>query len=438
MLFTPEELRDESRSLSEMAIEALARGHVDRVRFLLGRMSVGHFELYVGYVSWIAQMAGKILRDFGEPFFESASFRIARFLMAPYIKEIREGKEKQVFSELISLWCHQMGRIDPLGETSNEVAFSLAPCGSGGRLLLEGWYEVSPDLYPRLKDGKPIFCRICDHLQQAVNEAVEKACWNIEPNASREGFCRASFLKHGTGGGHLFKPEELYQVTTPRCQQALQSLDRGHTDIQGLLEEQHTEWRPLHDFLCLWVTCLFSLVYKEKGTDYLSELVWETYARMFDSGYLVYSMQDDMSLFRNLVRNWHYHQATFSVTEDEDRFAFLLDPCGSGGRLYRGEMGKEGAFQYGSEFLCEIGEASDLTFQRAPFPIYCIHCAATNRDQLTGKPWAFLVDGNAQCDPSTPCLQYLYKKNAPRIASPALLAQVGLSDVKPLKKEYIL
>jgi len=96
-----------------------------------------------------------------------------------------------------------------------------------------------------------------------------------------------------------------------------------------------------------------------------------------------------------------------------------------------------GVFRYGTGMLCESREADDITFQRAPFPIYCIHCAATNRDQFEGKPWSFVVDGEAMSAPSMPCIQYLYKKEAPRTAPPQLLKQVGLAEAKPLDEEYI-
>ncbi len=94
LLYTPEELASEARSLSEMALEELELGNLDQVRFLLGRMSVGHFELYFGYLDWVTRMAGKILRDFGEAYFDTTSGKIARFLMAPYAKGLQEGNEK--------------------------------------------------------------------------------------------------------------------------------------------------------------------------------------------------------------------------------------------------------------------------------------------------------------------------------------------------------
>ncbi len=438
MLYTPEELASESRSLSAMALEALEQDNMDQLRFLLGRMSVGHFELYFGYLDWITSMAGKILRDFGEAYFEQTSAQIARFLMTPYAENLRKGEEKRTIEAIMSLWCHQMGKIDPIGETSNEVAFSLAPCGSGGRLVLGGLYEASPHKYPRLRNGKPLFCRICQHLQMALNEEAGASFWSARPEQQRTGFCRMHFTKSATKGAWLFNAEEIRLLIAPRCQQAFKRLDNNRRDIHGFLLNQHEEWRPLHDLLNLWVTALFSLIYKEKGMPYLSELVWETYVAMFDATYRLYCTMDTKSLFRNMVRLWYYHQATFRVREEEDRFVFVLDPCGSGGRLARGEVLIPGLFRYGAGILCEAREAHEMTFGRVPFPIYCIHCAATNRDQFQGKPWPFVVDGEAMSDPSMPCVQYLYKKEAPRAAPQRLLKQVGLSEAKPLDKEYVL
>ncbi len=437
-LFSPEELLFENRPPSEMALDALANGHIHHLRFLLGSMSVGHFELCYGYIHWMARVGGKILRDLGEPFFADASARIARFLMAPYAQDLREGKEKQVISDIVSLWCYQMGPVGFQGETDHEVSFLFSPCGSGGRLLLESQYELSPDIYSRLSNGRPVVCRICEDLQHALNQEAGRTFWSVVPDNSRMGHCRASFIKQCGKKERFFSPVERADIVSTRCRQALNRLNHGSVDIKDLLKDQHKEWRPLHDLLCLWITAMFSLAYKEKGIEYLSELVWETYVDMFDGSYRSYLMVDDKSLLRNLIRVWYYHQATFQVIEEDDRFVFRLDPCGSGGRMYRGEMGRTDAFRYGHELLCEIPEKADITFQRAPFPMYCIHCAATNRDQLEGKPWSFLIDGNALCDPSAPCEQYMYKKNAPRIVPPGLAAQVGLADAKPLQKEYIL
>jgi hypothetical protein len=148
---------------------------------------------------------------------------------------------------------------------------------------------------------------------------------------------------------------------------------------------------------------------------------------------MAYMLMDDVTFFKFLVRTWHYHQAKFKVEEEENRFKFILDPCGSGGRLYRGEIGKGGAFHYGTNMLCLMKEPSDINFNRKDFPIYCTHCAATNKDQFRGQPWPFIIDGYSQIKPGLPCVQYFYKKDAKREIDASILAQVGLSEVGPLK-----
>jgi len=151
--------------------------------------------------------------------------------------------------------------------------------------------------------------------------------------------------------------------------------------------------------------------------------------------YSVYDALDDLGLLRMFVQMWHYHQATFRVEEEEDRFAFILDPCGSGGRMYRSDMHKA-RFQYGIGMPCLTQEPANISFNRKDFPVYCTHCASSNRDQFEGNPFTFVIDGHAMKDPTSPCIQYLYKKAARREVSPEMLAQVGIPDPKRRAKEY--
>ncbi len=438
MLFAPEELERVTRPLSSQAEGALEAGNLEQVRFLLGRMSAGHMELYWGYLHWIARILAKIRNDRGNAFLEHLLSTVARFIMRPYISWAEHGDEKRSISALVSLWVLQLGRIELLGETHDEIRFYACPCGSGGRLALESWYEHDPSRYQRTDDGTPLFCRLCEHVQRALHEGLGYTFWSILPDQSRMGCCRMSFFKRTQQGKRLYEGDEIDRIILTRSARALRLLDRGCLSIGGLLKDQHREWRPLHDFLCILVTSMLSLVYKELGLRYLSELVKETYGQLFESAYALYAAIDEKTLVKELARNWYYHQACFTVTEEQDRFVFTLEPCGSGGRLWRGEMEPYGFFRYGDDLLCHIVEASDITFGRTSFPIYCTHCAVTNKDQLVDKPWAFLVDGSAMSEPGRPCRQYLYKKKAARKGPEHLLRQVGLVSVEPLRKEYLL
>ena len=63
---------------------------------------------------------------------------------------------------------------------------------------------------------------------------------------------------------------------------------------------------------------------------------------------------------------------SFTITEDEEKVTFTMNPCGSGQRLVR-----NGAY----EGLPDGGgtrEAHDWSFGRKGFPLYCTHCSFMN------------------------------------------------------------
>jgi hypothetical protein len=95
--------------------------------------------------------------------------------------------------------------------------------------------------------------------------------------------------------------------------------------------------------------------------------------------------------------------------------------------MLREELNKD-MFHYGTELAPMIKEKHNLTFQREDFPLYCVYCASGNRDQFSGKPLIFVVDGHAQMRRGMPCRQYVWKKGAKSKPEFALLNMVGMSD----------
>ncbi len=433
--FTEEQLAQEIRPLPALALEALEAGQLERLQGLLNEMSVGHRELDALGLHWISRMFGKIRSEIGEDFLDEVLTASAAFLMAPYAEAYRNGDEKGTIAELVAVFRNSVcTNVVPVGETAEEVVFLLAPCGTGGRLVLEGWPQRVPELLAPCSDGTPIYCRGCKALQQAFNRAVGKTVWTTRIGEALAGSCEMRFLKQAGGGRALFEAEELYRLGKTRCRQALDRIAAGNLDIGDLVRDQHREWLPWHDLFVQWATCVLSAVYREKGADYLDRFLKQTYDPPFSLLYQYYDALDDVGLFRLFARIWNYHLASFRVREEEDRFAFILDPCGSGGRLFREEAGKR-RFRYGDGLPCLMDEPANINFNRTKFPIYCTHCASSNRDQFEGGPLMFVIDGLAQKDAASPCVQYLYKKGAKRNVEPAILAQVGKAALAPRKPQ---
>jgi hypothetical protein len=111
-------------------------------------MDNGHAGLCGLGLQWLPRMFGKIRNDFGEEVLNRMLYKSSVYLMEPYVEEFVGGDEKGVISQIIRMWMYQhTAHIVPLGETDEEVAFSLTPCGSGGKLLLAGWPESIPEVF---------------------------------------------------------------------------------------------------------------------------------------------------------------------------------------------------------------------------------------------------------------------------------------------------
>jgi hypothetical protein len=89
---------------------------------------------------------------------------------------------------------------------------------------------------------------------------------------------------------------------------------------------------------------------------------------------------DRRTLVHLLAATWRAHSTggvgrnpgAFTITEDDEKVTFAMNPCGSGQRLWRnGHYAREGGYAL-------TDEAHDWTYDRADFPIYCTHCTFMN------------------------------------------------------------
>jgi hypothetical protein len=427
-IFADSELRELEKSLPQRAIEALQAGDVPRLSHMLLRMTAAHTALHYLGVACITRIWGKWHRDHGEEATLAMLDRIGRRVMEPYARQFLDGREKETIQDLVGIFKHQSGgRVVPQSQGDDEVVFGLAPCGSGGMNVLRGFEKTMPQWYRRCSDGTPIFCAGCRSLQKAMNEACGARVWNTEISATVPGNCRMTFRQRATAGERLFSASELHALPKSKAELAAERVAAGNLDVAGLIEGQQYDWGQWHDTLMVWNEYTFAGCVELGGMDYLQDCLREGYDSGF--GFLYTSMEafpTDRERVDALAQNWLYHQGAFRIVEEDDRFVFILDPCGSGGRIFREEMTKD-RFHYGTDLAPIIRDPHVLTFNRKDFPLYCTHCASGNREQFQGKPLIFVVDGHAQMKRGMPCRQYLWKKGAERSLESRLLQQVGMA-----------
>ncbi|HWE11826.1 MAG TPA: hypothetical protein VG325_20935 [Solirubrobacteraceae bacterium] len=178
-----------------------------------------------------------------------------------------------------------------------------------------------------------------------------------------------------------YRPEELAEMSRPTMDRAIEAIRVGDSERAiELCEEMKHEWRFLHDLMAESMLGLVTYVQEEFGEHRVGE-AWERSMRRGwkrDTGEIF--RRDRRRIVEALAATWRAHSTSgvgpepgaFSIEEDDEKFTFRMNPCGSGQRLWRRGM-------YGGDDPYGVTrEAHDWSYGRAGFPLYCTHCAFMN------------------------------------------------------------
>ena len=422
-IFTEKELRELEIPYSELALDALKKGDIEQLKTWIKGMTVPVAGLNALTIATIVRNWSKWFRDFGESKTIKMLDKIGDRLMQPFYKR-NAPNSKEFIEDIISLFKHHTGaEIIPVVELDDTIHLKLTPCGFGGTNLLRKFDQKLPAQYQKTAAGIPIECVSCKSLQKSVNKKLGKDYWTTTIDNKNLGHCKMTFKAEKK----LFNVDELEKACQIKPVVALNKIANNDFDVAELIVDQQKEWSLWHDALMMWTLFTFSGSMKFGGMDYHEQCLKDGYNSAFNVLYNSMEQMNDRERVFALAQNWHYHQGKFTIEEEEDRFAFKLDPCGSGGRLFREEMALD--FNYGTDFAPILKDSHSLTFNRENFPLYCTHCASSNLDQFNGKPLIFVVDGHAQMKKGLPCRQYVWKKEALRKVEKRLLDQVKIINI---------
>jgi hypothetical protein len=213
-----------------------------------------------------------------------------------------------------------------------------------------------------------------------------------------------------------FTQAELNEMSRPTMDRAIEAIERGDLDeAKSLCEAMKSEWQLLHDLMAGGMAGLVSFVQDRLGDDGVEE-AWEySLERGWRSHAQAIVKQDRRWMVHALAANWRAHSCSgtgpnpgaFTITEDDEKFTFAMNPCGSGQRLWR-----NGAYE-GTNGFGVTQEAHDWSYGRKGFPLYCTHCSFMNEIlpmRWTGIP-VYPSDPPDDFD-RDPCTWYWYKDPA--------------------------
>ncbi len=214
----------------------------------------------------------------------------------------------------------------------------------------------------------------------------------------------------------LFTANELKDLAKPLPERIIRSIRDGEIDnALSLCEEMKRSRIVLHDFLADSSTVLWSWVGDNLGEDIIEPMFKYIFAHTAKRQ--IYDIEESLRTYpRNTVSllaesAWRSHScfgvgeypASFSITEDPEKFTFHMHPCASGGRLWlKGiyEPGRGGK-------LTE--KAHPWSFNRKDLPYYCIHSAFLN-EILPYQEFGYLLwPTDEPKGPEDECRWHIYK-----------------------------
>jgi hypothetical protein len=181
-----------------------------------------------------------------------------------------------------------------------------------------------------------------------------------------------------------FNEVEIYELTTPVMDRIIGSIRENKIDKAVVLCDLLREERIIiHDFFADACTALYTWIGRNLGEERLKDMF--TFSLEQSARRQIYDIVDPalkrgLEAFTLARGCWVAHSCSgagehggaFRLEEDDEKFTFVLDPCGSGGRLRRKR-------RYEPPLAFARTERSyPWSYNRKGFPYYCVHCSFMN------------------------------------------------------------
>ena len=212
----------------------------------------------------------------------------------------------------------------------------------------------------------------------------------------------------------IFSKEKIEEFNKDFMGLAMEALEDGDIEkAKHWIRRQDENKDLLHDLYLHWTAAFMDWIYRHDGEDAAVQAVRETvnqwvapFAKIKSDlieqvgivGYVEF-MVDSLRM--------HSMYPGLTIEEDDEKFIFTMQPCGSGGRLIDGGF-YEGPFGY-----AKLKKPGVHTWGETDMPIYCSHCPWAQEIfpvQMYGDGAQLWIHSSPfPKKPGDPCVQYIFK-----------------------------
>jgi hypothetical protein len=198
----------------------------------------------------------------------------------------------------------------------------------------------------------------------------------------------------------------------------LHAIESGSGDhLARIVHDLRENYVAVHDAQADWCWGLLTILRDALGEDAMDEVFRVTQGAWVGDRYAALADMTPEESFQLAIEGMRGHHCgrlrdgRIEVVEDDEKWVMSFDPCGSGGRMRRGDPERGQTPREAAPFnFARTERPHDWSWNRAGVCLYCAHCAVVNEIlpiERLGAPMR--VTENPE-HPGDPCTWTIYKR----------------------------
>ncbi|MBW1931108.1 MAG: hypothetical protein JRH08_05770 [Deltaproteobacteria bacterium] len=217
--------------------------------------------------------------------------------------------------------------------------------------------------------------------------------------------------------GRLLRQDDWETLGTSTTDLIIKAAKQGRFDeVELLARYSISEGKALHDLMCDWIWDILTKTAEKHGEGAVYELcratqetwmmrrTWKALLRM--------SVEERVYVSTEIIRSHRCgprQDGTIEIIEEKDRYSIKMDPCGSGGRMRRGDPIDGTPSRLGPPYnFGSTKKAYPWSWNEKNVPYYCVHCAVNEILPIEWGGYPLWVTGYSE-DAFEPCYWHFYK-----------------------------
>lgn len=219
-------------------------------------------------------------------------------------------------------------------------------------------------------------------------------------------------------GNRLLRTDDKETLGRPTHELTLEALDTENNQVaKELVRVGHDEDKSLHDLFCDWIWDLLTRIESRFGETVMFEILRESQESwMLKRTWKVFKkmpVRRRVEITAEMMRSHRCgpkQDGALTITEDEEKFSIVMDPCGSGGRMRRGDEVDGTSSRLKEPYNFGVTKkAHDWSWNKKNVPYYCTHCAINELLPIEWGGYPLWVTGYEE-DANKPCKWLFYKQ----------------------------